>query len=318
MNNTINFPNNYQYYIKQATQKMKTGAFQEACFNFEKAYELKQDKETNILYTTTLYQIGNFKKAKEIADDKRELYIKDEELALFYVSLLIETNHFLEADRIVQKKRKSKESAKREKWLVLENQLEQERILQQAEQVKKEKKVFEEMKNIGEMSFEHQSSIVKQISKWSTDRYLNAAKRILADENVNEIVKTSILEELIARQVTETVELTWFHKKKSLALSHLSRLENNSTVLAVKKKAEEQLGERDPVLFQVLEQEIMLHFIFLYPYIEEVVTDPAKWVELHMQKLFNNSQEDRMADQHAILMQSWMDKLEQKTEDLMR
>lgn len=319
MNETINFPNNYQYYIGQAIKKMKTGALQEACFNFEKAYELKQDEETNILYTTALYQLGNLKKAKEVADDKQKVYIEDEELASFYANILIETKHFLEADKIIQKNRKSKELAKREKWLVLEEHLEQERILQQAEQIKKEKKVFEEIKKIGTMSFEYQSSIVKKISKWTTSRYLNAAKQILIDENVNEIVKTSILEELVTRQVTETVNLTWFHEKKSLILSHLLSLENNSTVLAVKKKAEEQLGEQDPVLFQVLEQEIMLQFLFLYPYIEEVVTDPTKWVELHVQKLFNNSQENRTTeDSQTIVMRDWMDKLDQKVEHLMR
>ena len=317
MNETINFPKNDQFYINRAVQKMKSGAQEEACLDFEKAYELKQDKETNILYATALYQVGNVKKAKEIADNKQMLYIENEELASFYVSLLIETKYFLEAERIIQQEKKSKDLDQKEKWLLLEDQLEKERILEHAEQIKKEKGMLAEIKDMGSMSFEHQSSIVKNISNWATNRYLNVTRKILMDENVNEMVKTSILEELVTRQVTETVDLNWFHEKKSLAMSHLSSLENNPTVIAAKNEAEEQLGEQDPVLFQILEQEMMLQFLFLYPYIEDVVTNPTKWVELHVQKLFNNSRVNEIIDPQSILMRSWIDKLNQEIEKLM-
>lgn len=317
MGEKIDFPKNYDLYLKKAMSNFKIGNMEEAIPYFAKAYQLKKEDKINTFYTTALYQIGSYQEAKVLAEEKLAFYQNEEKLYAFYTSILIKAHYFAEATDIIKREQhKIGQPTNREVWKTLAKNCIEEKENKSLQEEKKHKNLLKQSFSIGDKAYPEQTALMQELEQVPNDIYLQAAKIMLVNPFVNGLIKATLIEGLIAIECSETIELSWFDQNREIIPTHLKRLEENQTVETVKKIIEEQVAIHNPSLFQLINEEANLHFILLYPFIEEVITVPTVWVKLYQQKYDTEKSitiEDS-AEQKKMI--KWMDQLNQQLLEL--
>lgn len=279
MGERIDFPKNYELYLRKAVHKFQEGNMVEACTYFEEAYAIKQESSINAMYVSALFQLERYKEAQEIAEDKLELYESDDSLYSLYTTILIKNHSFKEAELIIQRKLSQlNQTANKEVWHTAKYVLEHEQNRHKQNEKKRNQELLKEILAMGDQSFEHQAALIKQMQEMSNEWYTLGARSVLRNPFVNEIVKTTVLEHLVREGVTEEFEMYWFDQRRFVVPADQSSLEENKRFKEVVHLLKEKFEDDNPTMYQALLQEVNLHFLMLYPYIEEVVTDASKWL----------------------------------------
>lgn len=316
MGEKIDFPKNYAMFLKKAMQQFQAGNIEEACAYFNSAYSIKKEPMVNTMYVSALYQLGDYQKAKEIADDNKELYQQDENLSGFYASLLIKNHLFVEAERIIQKHLRQEEAQEvNPVWETAQLELEKERNKVNKEKEARQQELVKDILAMGGKSFEYQSSLVKQMGELPTELYTFSAKNILSNPFVNEIVKSTVLEGLIYQQSQEEYVLFWFNEQRVVIPAQVTSIEENATVKQLTALLSEQLEDVNPTLYQMLLQEINLQFLLLHPYIDEVITDAESWLNLCL-KRYDLSTSIYIEETNSSVVSEWIDRLSREIEKM--
>src|SRR5690625_2898703 len=108
MGDAIEFPKNYDIYLIKAMSNLQQGNLKKAEEFVEKAYQLKKENASNILYTSILVEQGNYVQAKEIAEEFFHLYESTEGYQLFFLSILVNLQQFHQAESLIQRWEKQK------------------------------------------------------------------------------------------------------------------------------------------------------------------------------------------------------------------
>lgn len=318
MGETVPFPKNYEWYKKEAMECFLSGRMEEAIPFFEEAYRLEQDELLNTNYTTALYQIGEYQKAKEIADDKYSFYEKEESLATFYTAILIKCHLFLQAKQslLFRKKKFPLTDTAEENWEAVQKLLEEEQEKIELEKQKKIQYLLKQAYSLGSKSFTEQSAIMKELEEIPLEPFIEAAKPILLNPYVNGIIKATVIERLAVEKVEETFEVNWMKEKRSIQPVTLTSIKNHVIVQEVLSLLSERVEQSNPSLYQVMLQEVSLHFFMLYPFIDEVVTSPISWVKLYQNRYDDFYQEKVESNSESKEMEAWMKKIEQELMNL--
>lgn len=318
MGETVPFPKNYEWYKKEAMGCFLSGRMEEAIPFFEEAYQLEQDELLNTNYTTALYQVGDYQKAKEIADDKYAFYEKEESLAIFYTAILIKCHLFLQAEQALlfrKKKYVSKDSAE-ENWIAVQEMLEEEQAKIELEKQKKIHQLIKESYSLGNKSFAEQSAIMKELEDIPLDPFIEAVGPILSNPFVNGIIKATAIERLAVEHVQGHFDIYWMKEKRTIQPTVLTSIEDHVIVQKVMSLLSERVEQNDPSLYQAMVQEASLHFFMLYPFIDEVITSPQKWVELYQKRYDSFYQVNSELHADSQEMEEWMHKIDQELIDL--
>lgn len=319
MGEKIDFPRNYEAFLKKAIAQFQEGNVETACDYFKSAYTIKQEPMVNTMYVSALYQLGDYQTAKKIADEKKEIYEKDENLYILYTTILIKSHLFVEAERIIQKKlAQASELEGRPLWETAQLELNNERFKQKKEKEKRDQEIVKNVLSMGSQSFEYQSALVKQMTELDVDSYLFSAKSLLSNPFVNEIVKSTVLEGLIKQNCAEEFELYWFKQKRTIVPSQTTSLEKNETVHSLLTLLSDKLEDSNPSLYQMLLQEINLHCLLLHPYIDEVITDPQQWLTLCFMRYDSNSMNECEDHLESEKMTQWVDFLNTEIENMVQ
>lgn len=319
MGERIDFPGNYEVYLKKAVHMFQEGNVVDACHFFEEAYGIHQEPSVNAMYVSALYQLEDYEKAKEIADDKKKLYENDESLYSLYTTILIKNHLFVEAERIIQKKLalQNPAASTKEIWIAAKNALEHEKHKQKQEKRKYNQELLKEILAMGDKSFEHQAALVKDMKDMDKEWFVLGARSILRNLFINEIVKSTVLEILIDHQVDEEVELYWFSQRRFITPTQVTSLEEEKIVKYISEELKEKFEDDNPSLYHALLQEMNLYFLLLHPYIEEVITDADKWLSLSFKRYdtkFENKDEE---NKESRKMEVWINRLNTEIENMM-
>lgn len=316
MNNVgekIEFPKNYELYLKQAMEQFNAGNMQEAANYFKEAYSIEQDKTVNTFYVTALYQIGAYRKAKEIADTQFVFYQSEERLYAFYTSVLIKAHFFDQATQIIKKElTKMKNLDSIAVWQALSEMNINEKAEDEHQKEKRHQEILKNAFSMGNQSFEKQAQTIKEIETLPLDLFIKAAKTLLANPFVNGIAKASVIEHLILHQVNESFTIEWFTEQRTIVPIKLTMLAKNKTVQIVAALLKEEIENNDPVLYQAIHQEANLHFMLLYPFIDEVITLPDYWIDLYRERYEIDYQAEMIDSTAHLLMKEWMKKLNEE------
>lgn len=319
MGERIDFPGNYEVYLKKAVHKFQEGNVVEACHFFKEAYAIHQEASVNAMYVSALYQLEDYETAKEIADDKKNLYENDESLYSLYTTILIKNHLFVEAERIIQKKMAQQKpiASTKDIWIATKNLLEQEKNKQKQEKKKHNQELLKAVMAMGDKPFEYQATLVKEMQEMDKEWFMLGARSILRNPFINEIVKSTVLEILIDHRVEEEFELYWFSQRRFITPTQMTSLEEEKTVKYIIEVLKEKFEDDNPSLHQALLQEMNLYFLLLHPYIEEVITNPDKWLLLSLGRyeiqFVNKGEEDKESQK----MNVWMNRLNTEIENMM-
>ena len=317
MGETVPFPKNYEWYKKEAMECFLSGRMEDSIPFFEEAYRLEQDELLNTNYTTALYQIGEYEKAKEIADDKYSFYESEESLALFYTAILIKCHLFLQAEQalLFHKKKYPLTDTSEANWTAVQSLLEEEQAKIELEKQQRIQYLLKESYSLGDKSFAKQSAIMKELEEIPLELFIEAVRPILANPYVNGIVKATAIERLAFEKVQGSFDIYWMKEKRSIQPCTLTSIKKHKIVQEVMFLLSERIEQTNPSLYQAMVQEVSLHFFMLYPFIEEVITSPTEWVGLY-QKRYSESNQIEESDYETNEMNRWMQKVEQELMDL--
>lgn len=310
MGEKIEFPKNYETYINKGLEFFELGNMEEATMYFEEAYAIKQEPRINSFYATALYQKGEYKKAKTIADKEIDYYTSEDNLTLFYVSILIKGHYFIQAEKIVKDKL-SQTNENDFKWHSQFERLEKERALVQIQNEKHYETIMKNVFSMGNQSFEKQAEIIKNAKDLPLPRFVKAATSLLSNPYVNGIVKTTVIEFLMEKNIENTFNLEWFNEQRIIKPIDMLLITETKAVQAVEHILKETIENNDPVLFQAIVQEANLHFMLLYPFIDEVIVSPKEWVVLYLKRYdqFHEFKTEKTASIELEMMEKWMQRL---------
>lgn len=312
----IEFPKNYEYYLNQGKSLMERGETREAVDFIEKAYTIKSDRETNLVLVTVLYQVGEYEKAKNMAGEHLSLYQNDEQLYALYASILIKNHDFLQAEKIISIEKKKQVSVTL--WQSLAQSMEDEKESLERTKKNKQQQVLKNVFSMSNQSLEEQSKTFKETEILPPHLFLQAAENILANPFVNGITKTTMLQTLLSREIDTPFTLEWFNEKHIIIPKNLVPIQESKAVQAIEDILKEQLENNNPVLYQIVSQEIYIHFMLLYPFIDEIITAPEEWVQLYIDRYEEgqqNSYQENGSEQISKLAE-WMLRLDNTIEEL--
>lgn len=296
----------------KAVEYIHTGAPYEALPFLEKAYALKRDQTVNMLYTSTLVQTENYKKAKTIVDDMPEFYKKDDKRCLLYVSILIKNHLFLQAEVMIQRKLKETHSPFYKEWINQKRHLRYEREQEELVMRKEQKALIKKLYALADFSLEGQLQVVDEAKKLDLDALNKTATVIFGHPYIHVLVKAAFLQLLIQNNDSSTYEYEWFDEERKVIPAKLHLFDETPLIIEIRERLKETL-EKNPSLYENIQPEIEFHLMKLFPFIEEVISDAQAWIDLYIDLYANDRAEDEewsaSLDKDQKQMLNWIKRL---------
>ncbi len=310
MGEKIEFPKNYEAYIKKGLEFFELGNMEEAAMYFEEAYAIKQEPRINSFYATALYQQGEYKKAKTIADKEIDYYTSEDNLTLFYVSILIKGHYFIQAEKIIKTKL-TQTNDNDSKWHAQYESIEKEKTQVRIENERRYERIMKNVFSMGNQSFEKQARTLKDATELPLPQFVKAAISLLSNPFVNGVVKTTVIEYLIENKIENTFALEWFGEQRMIKPIEMLPVMEVKAVQEIELLLKETIENNDPVLFQAISQEANLHFMLLYPFIDEVIVSPSQWVALYLERYdqVHERGTKKSVSLDIITMEKWMNRV---------
>lgn len=302
MGKKIEFPKNYERFLLKGTDLMNNGNAHDALECFEQAYERKKEKISNTLYATALHEVGEYQKAVEVAEEMLSIYVEDEYRHIFYTTLLIKAKKFLQAEATIKKQLENGGELTAQ-WEQLSHVLDAEKEAFNKEKKAHEQKLLKKLYAISDLSLEEQLMLMEDVQDLPHHLQVNGCKTVLQNPFASEIAKTAALHYLKDLDVSEPVGLLWFNEQREVRPSQLYTLEDHPILQEVRNVLERE-SEKDPSLFGLILQEAELHFMQMYPFVDDVITNPEHWVHLYFSQY--GGKEKVSTDEK---MESWFKKL---------
>ncbi len=141
--------------------------------------------------------------------------------------------------------------------------------------------------------------------------FLFAAKLVLRDPFVWEPTKTKILKLLLSAGEQSSIELNWLNKKV-IKLDLFDLIQENFQVISnLHSLVDELYGQDDPTKQNFLHKQLSVQDDYLFPYADQVISDPNFWLGATESSLFGN--ELAVNNELQAKMLSWI-KLIQREE----
>lgn len=166
--------------------------------------------------------------------------------------------------------------------------------------------------HLGDQGLYEQQDRLQAAYKLPLQEFVTGAKFILRDPFSHPLVKSSIVELLCKLKVSEQVTILWLDQQEyQIRPIELLPLSLHPVVLAGKEVIRQRLGDNNPQQEQLALQEFQLQVMFLYPRIETVITDIARWIDIIIAHI--NDEDVSVSDAE----EKWQEKLTQLINELM-
>ena len=276
----IEFPKNYQTYLKQGQAALAEKKLPEALELFEAAYQIKQEIPINWLLATTAFELGEIQKAVTYMKEKLPEYFKDPHKREFMLQALVVNQEFTLAEQTLWQLQKNQTIAP--DWLATW----QERIKNQADFYALEKRqqvtqIKTELLELKKHEPAEQVTLSRQIRRLPKPELLTVAKKLLVEPEVFPLVRSFLFEELAKLEVSEEVNvLTIDGTLQSLSPKKVGTPAEQTLRIAIEQTLKTRLENQDPVTLAALLDEVAVEFAALYPM--PVPGDAAAWVASYL------------------------------------
>lgn len=279
----IEFPKNYQTYLKQGQLALSEKKLPEALELFEAAYAIQQDTLVNWLIATTAFELGETQKAASYLKEQLAAYFADPHKREFMLQVLVVNQEFTLAEQTLWelKKTQSLSTAWVTAW--------EERIATQAEFYALEKRqqltqLKTELLSLKDQAPYDQLALSKQALRLPKTELVTVAEQLLAEKAVFPLVRSFLFEELAKLAVTDEVAILLIDGTiQKLVPAQVGIPANQPVKQAIQQELKKQLENEDPVTLAALLDEVDVEFAALYPMPIDVTTVPA-WVESYLKE----------------------------------
>nr|WP_278842433.1 hypothetical protein [Melissococcus plutonius] len=300
MDNKISFPKNYERYIELGQAAMDAKNTEAALDYFLKAYAIHQDFSLNFLIVSMYLGSEQPKTALTIASELKKDYLSSVDSLEFYIQLLIQNHQFIEAHILINDQLLLKKTKNIKPFIALKKQVCQTELLYQQFETSKITELEQNLKILQTYSYFEQLTIIKQAVQLPKERFIKIGKEILLNSDVHYLVCSWLLNEFEKLNLTEKICFLWIDQKTYQVIpANIGDPMDSEICQRVLLYLEKELINDHPILLLELKEEIQLHFVLLYPLIDQIITDPKLWtisyISFYDHSLVNfddNNQED--------------------------
>ncbi|MEI5994970.1 hypothetical protein A5880_002558 [Enterococcus sp. 4G2_DIV0659] len=278
MTNKIPFPKNYERFIELGQESVKQENLNEAVAYFEQAYAIKQDFPLNLVLSNMYLDIGANEQALSLASEMKEQYLAYLDYLELYIQILIKNHKFIHAHSIINERILMEQSGEMKKLICLKKKIRHVELMYQQFEVSKIKELKEELHYLNEHTYYDQLAIAKKAGQLPQEEFIEISKPILLDEQVHNLVRSWVLEELARLHVKEEIAFLWRDNQKySVIPAVVGPPLDSAAYQRILLFLEKELINDDPILLVDIMEEIRLHFALLYPRADEIIEDPRLW-----------------------------------------
>jgi len=270
MGEQIEFPKNFNVYMSEVMGHLGEGNVEKAVGFMKKAYALKEEETLNVLLVSSLLQIGSFREALELADEKKPFYEKDEKRLLIYVEVLLENNRILQAEKYIKDQLASQTVQYKEAWIRLDESLEDRKKRQEEVKRKAEEKTVRELFSLASLNTMEQLSKISEVYSLPNDKLKSLAPQLFTNPYVHPLVRATLLSLLAERGVDEQVSYLWFGEMKTINPKDTLPLEEDPMVKRFMNLLDNELAQ-NPSLYQLVKNEVDTILLMLYPFESEII-----------------------------------------------
>ena len=279
----VPFPNNFEIYFQNAMDALMSGNFEEAVAFIDKALAIKMDDELFNIGVSLLQSQNQAENALYLITKYQEsLYNATtvEEMDLLLITLLIDAGKFSEAEKQIN-----------QRWAMLKNKAEfaylENVLAQYLERITEEKKrqteteideIFNKSQNISQETYFSQAKFVKSLSILSNDDLEIIIEPLLNDEAIHPLIKTEMLNHLTARASKTAFKVSKHGVTDSIVPLFLYQPDHSPFYL----EGIAHIGAvgRDNIIEkQNLQEVLLLHTLYFYPFENTVFKDSNKWLQ---------------------------------------
>ncbi|XJS11495.1 hypothetical protein ACF3NG_04605 [Aerococcaceae bacterium WGS1372] len=121
-------------------------------------------------------------------------------------------------------------------------------------------------------------SKLKSLYLFDLDKTLAVYLAILQKDEIYNFIKNDVLHFLISKGYLETINYSWFGKKNTININELKPYNNTEYYRKAIQLITDFFTKQDPHLESQIIELFNLHSMVLYPYYDEAIDDPAKWL----------------------------------------
>ncbi|MFD1428936.1 hypothetical protein [Lacticaseibacillus mingshuiensis] len=145
-------------------------------------------------------------------------------------------------------------------------------------------KLAKELKHLGGFDAHKQEQVIKELGRLPRQLMIEAARPNLTDEDVHPAVRISLLDALTAVGDREPVTVLGYQTSGEVVPDDLPGVLNDPTLLAVLDQVQRQVGLGDPELMRATVQVLRFELGYLYPFIDQTITDPKQFAYDYLHK----------------------------------
>lgn len=294
MGDRIEFPKNFEGYMKMAQDAEAIGKNEEALPLYEEAYDLQPDFLANTKIVKLLMAEGKFQDALGVCEEMLQGYFEEEELFMTYIQLLLGNQEFIKSRKMIKKNRSRIKNE--EELLRLVNTSEEQYAMFNPEKIKAYKSEGREIKV---QPFYQQMGTLKLLEKLPKDDYIDVVKELLVNDELPLLLRQSLLESVFSICTAEEYEIINIYGEHcTVSVNEMTSPSEQHVYLEAKDILEKKIEEYEDVFQTQMMEELRVNFSVMYPFADKWLTDVSLWVK----QLLSNylevefTEEEQMSD----------------------
>lgn len=259
--------------IKNAEKYMTSGDFKRATVILKKIIDKSSqpDGQVNVMYLKALYMSNQFETAyKFLSEDPNEFYSNAETQELA-VKVLIANHNFIEARMTLNKMGRNQ---------ALFKQLKTAEIDAENNQSQTNEQLLNSFYHMGDQNIWDQQKVLQNAEKLPLNMYLKGVKLVLRDPFIKQIIKSSIVENMISLKINEELTIYWIDDQEHQFLpSKLEPLEKDKLSIKLIKMLKSDFKDK-PTEFINYMKILQLQLLYLIPFTDKIITDQRVWLDV--------------------------------------
>lgn len=273
MNETLNPLNSYENLFRLGVNAFNEERYNDAINYLEKAYQYNSSYDIHRLLVICHIEIKDYQIAKIILKERFHDYMDTQEGRMLYAKILIYTHEFITARIFIYNFQKTdthldellKDLQRDEEYLYAYHHKEYEQFEKQ-------------LLTIEHKSYVDQIQLLKEARFLPYKKYEATIIPLLVKKDFNIILRASLLNDLHQLNCDSTIEYRMFNDKiVSVIPKQLQEIINSRTFVQLEAQIEIELASQ-PDIRQSLLKELPLIFSVLYPYPEQFILNPKRFL----------------------------------------
>lgn len=272
--------------------------------------EIQINSKLNYFFVLSLFQTKHYVEGLKYANDAVDFYMQDEQGRELYFSLMLACQDFLDAHRFLGVLHKHHFEDLQEfeaKLMTAESE-----ARKQSQTLNQRLKKFY---HIGDLAIVAANKALEAAKELPATEYFQAAQFIFVDPFVHPLIRATVLENVVLMGQQGTISYYWLDKQNhDVVLDDLKGILDNPANQKLTDSLQKKLANRDPIMLTGISKEKDLYLSYVYPFADQVFSDPNRWVEYWLDEYYGRIHQDGEA---TPSIEKWQRKFKDFTQQIL-